>query len=1172
MKRMAEDKESPAPKRSKPNSSTPIRTPLLAGEKKFASIRESLTNGRNSDDSSGKIKRHLEQKGSSNIVTVEAEKNGDNCGSVPTSDLKQSMFQLDESLLEVFHDDDIFDECSTKLKGTETCKRNESDNKLLEIRRKVVDVSHDVDKNGFPMKVLRVKINDQEHNIELRDNWCELKVQQGDYVNVITNNNGTARNNQATIKVEMTKNLIVVHPDHLISGTTISNAFGCLRRAIISERFKGTEIVSVDDVSKVMLIGTLVHSLFQKSLDHDKALDRNQLLKLAHSIVFDRRYLQDILAVASSQEEIYEDVVKFLPHIQGWMDDHLRWRTTVGVGIVDMNLPTEHPPGNKTRKFKASVAMTQVMDIEENVWSPRYGLKGKIDVTGRFKIRESRTNDDVEVILPVEIKTGRASHSMEHHIQVATYSMFCNERRNSCHGNTNSLSSGLLVYLKSGKTSCVPLKQADRNGLIMLRNQVANYLVNCVNKAGNNATAVHCASFPPTITNENICKNCSHLRNCALMHKAVDGRESAFQPSPELLNLMSHHTSHLTEHDLQYFEHWMTCTLLENIEVRRKDSRLRFWLKTSKERSEDGSCITDLLLAGPLRKPTDQTKMLVTFKRSREDSTLHHKTQFEVDEMVLISGPEPEFVAMATAVIHKIHNNFITVETDRNFGTYDVTMKYSIDRHVWLSQISVQSALSNLSMLMDNYPQCNRLRGLIISHREPTFQRSLNFIPRSSKDEVAKMLQGLNRTQRQAIKRVLLSNDYTLVVGMPGSGKTTTIVAMIRILLLCGLRVLVTSYTHSAVDNLLMKLIKYQVGFLRLGRLSQVHPSVHPYTEETMSRDFTNPSQLNKLYNDAVSQLTSFYTVAMVMMSLFQRVVGCTCLAVTSHVFFAIPGKGRDLFDVCIVDEASQIAQPACISPLLCATKFVLVGDHKQLPPLVVSREAKEMGADESLFWRLTRHKAALCELTMQYRMNREIMTLSNHVTYEGRLECAHPSVGMATLRLDGDAMVEAENEWIARVVDPEHSVIFLDTSKTSSADEGEGVTWSKLEAKVARILVSFLIKAGCQGDHIGVIAPFRDQIKLLEQTIPDGVEVNTVDKYQGRDKNVIVVSFVKRGGDAVGEKKGELLSDWRRLNVALTRAKHKLVMVGCTTALRHYEPCKKLIDYLASRDKIWTL
>lgn len=339
-----------------------------------------------------------------------------------------------------------------------------------------------------------------------------------------------------------------------------------------------------------------------------------------------------------------------------------------------------------------------------------------------------------------------------------------------------------------------------------------------------------------------------------------------------------------------------------------------------------------------------------------------------------------------------------------------------------------------------------------------------------------------------------------------------------------------------------------------------VHPDILPYTEESArKKGVKSLSELEQLYNK-------------------ELVVATTCMGIKHPIFT------RRRFDFCIIDEASQISQPICLGPLLYAKRFVLVGDHQQLPPIVQNQEARSLGMDESLFKRLELHDEAVVQLNVQYRMNRQIMSLSNSLMYEGRLECGSERTASSLLTLPFLLSVQSELSayaethpeldlaWIQNTLLPSRPVCFLDCSMVPALESVEqGGVSNHTEAALIHKLLSLLIKAGCKPSDIGVIAPYRQQLKsisaLLLSSAFAGVEVNTVDRYQGRDKSLIVFSFVRSTSE--DGNLGELLKDWRRLNVAITRAKHKLLMVGSISTLRRYAPVEKLLSHLQQENMV---
>lgn len=296
-------------------------------------------------------------------------------------------------------------------------------------------------------------------------------------------------------------------------------------------------------------------------------------------------------------------------------------------------------------------------------------------------------------------------------------------------------------------------------------------------------------------------------------------------------------------------------------------------------------------------------------------------TNLMAGDRIILSGEERKLFALSKGYVKKMNKAAVTCLLDRNLSTLPATTVFRLDREERHGDIS--TPLGNLSKLMESTDPSKRLRELIIDFREPQFIAYLSSVlPHDAKDTVANILKGLNKPQRQAMKRVLLSKDYTLIVGMPGTGKTTTICALVRILSACGFSVLLTSYTHSAVDNILLKLAKFKVGFLRLGQSHKVHPDIQKFTEEEIcrSRSIASLAHLEELYNS-------------------HPIVATTCMGINHPIF------SRKTFDFCIVDEASQISQPVCLGPLFFSRRFVLVGDHQQLPPLVVNREARWVDA-----------------------------------------------------------------------------------------------------------------------------------------------------------------------------------------------------------------------------------
>uniref|UniRef100_A0A8C2L6C1 DNA replication ATP-dependent helicase/nuclease n=1 Tax=Cyprinus carpio TaxID=7962 RepID=A0A8C2L6C1_CYPCA len=928
--------------------------------------------------------------------------------------------------------------------------------------------------------------------------------------------------------IDRDSGFLVLLPDLLISGTSIANSIRCMRRGVLGEMFK-----AFDGGSKQMLNGTIVHDIFQKAaMSSDFSLERIQTL--AAEALRNPSYLGQMYSLKLTQADMKQEVEEYLPSLSEWSKHYLHTSPQAGQKQLTLKLKQD---------ATCSVTVTDFVDIEENIWCPRFGLKGKIDVTAGVRIHR-RGRKPTERIVPLELKTGKESNSIEHRSQVILYTLMSSARR--CDPEA-----GFLVYLKTGSLHPVVGNHMDRRELIKIRNSLAHHIGNNLIKVNGRSQM---APLPAIVSDQQACKYCPQKRNCAVYNRYSVERDPMENCSEDPQPFVQSEREHLSHVHLQYFSHWLLLCTLEALTMENKAGRRNIWLQTAQQRwvEKSGGCVANMHLAGDVSILSDGVYKH-SFVRKESDQTL---TGLIVGDRIVVSDQDLVLIGLATGYVTEITVSGVTCSLDKNLSKYSSNTVFRLDQDEGAGGLGTH--LGNLSMLMENTPTSERLRELIVEFRPPQFIDSLSSVlPRDAKDTVANILKGLNKPQKQAMKKVLLSKDYTLIVGMPGTGKTTTICTLVRILHACGFSVLLTSYTHSAVDNILLKLKRFKIGFLRLGRSQKVHHDILPFTEESCrAKGIQTLEDLEQLYNK-------------------ELIVATTCMGVKHPIF------SRRRFDFCIVDEASQISQPVCLGPLFYAQRFVLVGDHQQLPPIVQNAEARTLGMDESLFKRLEHHSDAVVQLNVQYRMNSAIMSLSNALMYEGRLECGSERTASAVLQLPSRAQVEEEldlfvcqpqySAWVQAALEPNSPVCFLDTSEVPAPEtvEKSGIS-NNTEAILVQAIVTLLLKAGCRASDIGVIAPYRQQLKaissLLQGDAYKALEVNTVDKYQGRDKSVIIVSFVRSNPEG---NLGELLQDWRRLNVAITRAKHKLLMLGSAPTLRRYAPLEKLLCHLQREDMI---
>nr|WP_256307066.1 AAA domain-containing protein [Halobellus litoreus] len=385
-----------------------------------------------------------------------------------------------------------------------------------------------------------------------------------------------------------------------------------------------------------------------------------------------------------------------------------------------------------------------------------------------------------------------------------------------------------------------------------------------------------------------------------------------------------------------------------------------------------------------------------------------------------------------------------------------------------------------------------------------------------------------NDAQDRAVRLAVDAEDVALVHGPPGTGKTYTIAQIVRALVDRGQRVLLSAFTNRAVDNALEAVREQGVDdVVRVGTENGVREDM---LDVRLDRG-GDPNERAAALRDA-------------------PVVAATTATCGSRVM------REASFDVALVDEASQLTEPGTLAAVELADRFVLVGDHEQLPPVVQATEPHpgsgspsgeepraENALQTSLFERLIEtHPDAAVLLDRQYRMSQRIQAFSSREFYDGALRPANGAVAaqrLSDLGVDEAALPSPLGDAVA-FVDPDGERV--GNTNPTEAD------------RVAEIVESY-VDAGVDPDDIGVIAPFRAQVAEIGRRT--SVTVDTVDRFQGSAKEVIVVSFV-----ATGALDGPIFEDYRRINVALTRAKKALALVGDADALSSDPFYARLLDW----------
>ena len=471
----------------------------------------------------------------------------------------------------------------------------------------------------------------------------------------------------------------------------------------------------------------------------------------------------------------------------------------------------------------------------------------------------------------------------------------------------------------------------------------------------------------------------------------------------------------------------------------------------------------------------------------------------------------------------------------------------------------MQSALKLADELSDK-PEGNLVR-ILTGEKAPTFHKDL---PKIS-------IPKLNISQLSAVDKILTANELAIIHGPPGTGKTTTLVQSIKALIKQDNRqILVVAPSNTAVDLLSEKLHEEGLNVLRVGNPARVNERLMALTLDSKMAEhplIKNAKMLKKQANEyknmAHKYKRSFGKSERDQRKLLfeeahkiMKEVGNTeqyiiddLVAKAQIITATLVGSNhytvRNLnFQTVVIDEAGQALEPACWIPILKAQKVVLAGDHCQLSPTIKSNEAAKGGLSTTLLEKcVALHPEAVTLLEEQYRMNEQIMAHSSKVFYENKLK-AHHSVAKHLL------------------FDADSPLAFIDTAGCSFDEKLDGT--SSINPDEAAFLFKHLslfvtdLKAHYSTENfpsIAIISPYKQQINILKQQLehsPDlqdylsKISVNTIDSFQGQERDIVYISLTRSNAEgAIG-----FLSDIRRMNVAMTRARKKLVVIGDSATL----------------------
>ncbi|MCF8247759.1 MAG: AAA family ATPase [Saprospiraceae bacterium] len=436
----------------------------------------------------------------------------------------------------------------------------------------------------------------------------------------------------------------------------------------------------------------------------------------------------------------------------------------------------------------------------------------------------------------------------------------------------------------------------------------------------------------------------------------------------------------------------------------------------------------------------------------------------------------------------------------------------------------------------------------------------------------------LNDAQNSAVNEILAAQDVAVVHGPPGTGKTTTLVQAIRLLCKTENTVLVCAPSNSAADLLTERLVDEGLQVLRIGNISRVEDKIVQHTLESQIAAHPESKNIKKVRLEAVEtrrQAMKFkrkfgheqrqerghlfrqagelsgwanHLEDQLVENILDSAQVITCTLVGS-VHKAL---GTRTFRTVVIDEAAQALEPATWIPITRATKVVLAGDPFQLPPTVKSEQARRSGFGNTMIEKCMQRLPRTSLLTVQYRMNHRIMEFSNQWFYEGKLTAA---AGVAEHQLD---------------MEHPSPVIFIDTAGTGFEEQFNEKSQSRYNPDEFQLLCEHLYQLISGHDDkdlpsIALISPYKEQVMHMQDTVAEdsrlrdiALDINTIDGFQGQERDVVYISLVR------SNPKCEIgfLNDYRRMNVAMTRARKLLVIVGDSATVGADPFYQAMLDY----------
>lgn len=1129
-----------------------------------------------------------------------------------------------------------------KLKYTQFQKDTKGISPQLFLRLLILKVIKDSDDTGTII-LKCCDINEAIYTIILNDVWTRESegietYKQFEVIHITSLLQDRDSNNMTedmktllfnkTIKLGKDDSLfIITSPDILISGTTLADAITCQRQTVIKRNFG-----LLSQPSIVLNRGVIIHELFQKVVrklitpegtttkqEHEMDEMNPNLMYEKIMTLFKHGYLTQLLKkivakhkydVVISDEVEFDEFIdslqrQFLPIIETFIFEFL---------CQDTNDKFVNVQGHSPIRIK----MKDVLKLEEPIDSSIFGIKGIIDMTIKTTLG----------YMPLEIKTGK-NRSLKHATQTLIYALLLWEKYGV------KIDYFWILYLgdmdDSGKDigsfskiNSV-LNKVDFNEfkrMINFRNTLINFFDTdyIMKSQGDERDIEDVLKIPGLLTaGKSTCERqcccqdvCTVLNRLERVNKPefVDTKQESDDIQVKLLvdsnvllsgEYVNQLLGTLSQRDLQFFLKYFKALQVEDKEnevdvngyflqssVLKNNSIGMMSLvsiRNCANSNKEGTQISDIIkhsmnsekeLEGDVDDVENDDKFEFIFKFDSDN--IKESNGLNVFDPCILSDEIGHF-RLDYVIVRDINYSSGIIKV---LGTQDITKKlgnkiidtnnskilYRLD----LAKYDMPNKIAKYNLVSLLEKRNLNLKNLIVNPEYNLNHNDARIF--NSIDTSMVNWDYLNPDQTLALKKSLSCEKYSLIRGMPGTGKTQVITELINALVSNNKKILITSFTHSAVDNMVLKLFENDkldssiFKILRIGtNLSSINVKNQKFTVPYKVEHglIQNHRDLKKLVDEC-------------------NIVATTCLSANNYLIHEKMTGGK--FDYCILDEATQVNLPISLKPLEWCKKFILVGDDKQLSPLVKSKKAALL--KESLFTKMSRiDPDNVTNLTIQYRMNQDIMELSNYLVYNNMLKCGDFNKDRFLPRYRTNGFDRNSLEY--KVLNNEQSVLFIDYSKLNEDKRFEDVLVKNSlvnfgEIDLMKKVIDIYAQRVPEGEHddfdlvkdTGILSIYRGQLNeavyQINNKMKNSFEILTADQFQGRDKKLIIISFVKsklkNHKDEGKLDEDSILNDIERINVSLTRSKCKLIIIGNSASLKNIPVMNKFINEFLFKNK----